>query len=103
MKMIKSILIATAIVLSSVPAAFAGAPGTGVSSASTIYGKFGCIERAKNKFFALGARSITSDNSFVWGYVGNSTVGVWCRGQEAIIVAAGDDYKSLRDEIQNAF
>lgn len=101
--MIKSILTATAIIFSSVPAAFAAAPGVGVSSASTIYGQFGCMERARNKFFAIGATGITSDNSSIWGYVGDSTVGVWCRGQEAIIVAAGDNYSNLRDEIKKAF
>ena len=101
--MIKSILTATAIILSSVPAAFAGPPGTGVSSVSTIYGQFGCMERARNKFFVIGATSITSDNSFIWGYVSDATVGVWCRGQEAIIVAAGDNYSNLRDEIKKAF
>jgi hypothetical protein len=101
--MIKSILTVTAIILSSVPSAFAAAPGAGVASASTIYGQFGCIERARNKFFALGATGITADNSIIWGFVGDSTVGVWCRGQEAIIITAGDNTANLRDEIKKAF
>jgi hypothetical protein len=103
MKMIKSVLTATAVILSSVPSAFAGAPATSITSASTIYGQFGCMERARNKFFALGATGITSDNSFIWGYVNDSTVGVWCRGQEAIVIASGDNATSLRDEIKKAF
>ncbi len=101
--MIKFILTATTILLSSTSAAFAGPPGAGVSAVSTIYGQFGCMERARNKFYAIGATAITNDNSVIWGYVNNSTVGVWCRGQEAVIVIAGDDVSNLRNEIKNAF
>jgi len=101
--MIKSILTATAFILASVPAAFAGPPGAAVASASTIYGQFGCMERARNKFYAVGATGITTDNSSIWGFVRDSTVGVWCRGQEAIIVTAGTDVTNLRDEIKSAF
>ena len=101
--MIKSILTASAIIFASASAAIAGPPGASVASASTIYGQFGCMERARNKFYAIGATSITSDNSSIWGYVGDSTVGVWCRGQEAIIITAGSNVTTLRDEVKKAF
>ena len=103
--MIKSILTAAAVMFVSVPAAFSATPATAIASADTPYGKFSCLERAKNKYYALNATSISysSGGSSIWGYVGNSTVGVWCRGPEAIIVVADGNASTLRDEIKTAF
>ena len=100
--MIKSILTSTAIILSSVPAAFAG-PAQSVMVVPTIYGKFACVERAKNKLAAISATSMSIDSDSVWGHYTNTSMGVWCRGQEAIIVVSGDNASAIRDEIKTAF
>lgn len=101
--MIKSILTTTAILLASSPSAFAGSPAIATSITATPYGKFGCLQRAMNKFYAIGATGMTSDSDSVWGYVNNnSTIGVWCRGSEAIIITAGDNSVNLRNEIKSS-
>ena len=100
--MIKSILASTAVVLASVPAAFAG-PGQAVVVVPTIYGKFACVERAKNKLAGISATSMTVDSDSVWGHYTNTSMGVWCRGQEAIILVSGDNASAIRDEIKTAF
>lgn len=101
--MIKSLLTTAAVVLTSIPA-FAGSPAIALSAVSTVYGKFGCVQRAQNKLFALGGTSINTSSNFVWGTVnGETTVGVWCRGSEAIITVSGDNASNVRDEIKTAF
>lgn len=101
--MLKSLLTTAAVVLTSVPA-LAGPPGATLSEVSTVYGKFGCIQRAQNKFFAMGATSIDVNSSSVWAFInGESTIGVWCRGSEAIISVSGTNITTLRDEIKTAF
>ena len=100
--MTKTILSTLAAVFTFTPAAFAG-PFTSVSSVPTIYGQFGCLQRAQTKLFVIGATGITNNNSSVWGNLGESTVGIWCRGDEALIVVAGGDVASLRTEIRSAF
>ena len=100
--MIKTILTSTAILFASVPAAFAG-PGQAVMVVPTIYGKFACVERAKNKLASISATSMTIDSDSVWGHYTNTSMGVWCRGQEAIILTAGENASAIRDEIKTAF
>jgi len=40
----------------------------------------------------------------VWANLDDFKIGVWCRGQEAIITVAGNgDTSALRDEIKTAF
>lgn len=99
--MIRSIL-ATAAVLTMSPASFAG-PAVSMSIVQTPYGQFGCMQRAQNKFFGIGATRIRSDVNSVWGHLNDTTIGVWCRGQEAFIVTAGDNVNEIRDEVRNAF
>jgi len=100
--MIKSILTSTAIILASTSSAFAG-PMIAVKSIQTIYGQFSCLQRAQNKLTAISATSMTANSSFVWGHYPKTTMGVWCRGQEAIIMVSGENADDIRDEIVSAF
>lgn len=101
--MIKALLATAVVALTSTPA-FAGPPGAAISALSTVYGKFGCVQRAQNKFFAIGATSIDVTSNSVWGHVnGETTAGVWCRGPEVIIFVSGFNSGSVRDEIKSAF
>jgi hypothetical protein len=103
--MIKSILTVSAIILSSVSSAFAG-PASRLNSVDTPYGQTVCMQRAKNQLFIMGATSITSNNVGIWGHIGDSVIGVWCRGAEAIIVVAGNNNSvldGLRDEVKGVF
>lgn len=83
---------------------FAG-PAAGISVANTPYGSFGCVQRAEMKFFSIGATNIQKPGgSVVWADLGETTVGVWCRGTEAIIVVAGGNQViDLKNEIKSAF
>ena len=103
--MIKSILTAAAVILASAPAAFSATPAIAIGVADTPYGQFSCLQRAKSKLYSLNATSISnsSNGNSVWGYVGESTVLVWCRGPEAIIITSDGSASSLRDEIKTAF
>ena len=101
--MIKSILASTTILLASVPAAFAGAPGVSITAVNTPYGQTTCMQRATNKFYVIGVTSIDISSANIWGYLNNSTLGVWCRGGEAIITVAGDNASTLRNEIKGVF
>jgi hypothetical protein len=101
--MLKSTLISAAVILTSIPSAFAAAPASVLSSVSTPYGTFGCIQRTKNKLYSMGATGMDVYPEFVWAFVGDSTVGVWCRGQEAIISVSGKGVVTLKDEMKTAF
>jgi hypothetical protein len=73
----------------------------------SVTNNIACRNVARNKFFELGARNMSSSGSNdQWGIVGNMNAVVWCRDNRAIIVAAGSDYeaaKELRDELSRAF
>ena len=66
-----------------------------------------CRNAARSKFFELGARGMSpSDNNSQFGIIGNNHAAVWCRGNRAFIVVAGQSYdavKEIRDTIQKAF
>ena len=104
--MIKSILAASAIVVAATTsAAFAG-PATRLNAVDTPYGQTVCMQRAKNKLFIMGVTGVTSNNVSMWGHIGESIIGVWCRGTEAIVVVAGNDNSvldGLRDEVKGVF
>lgn len=102
--MFKPALIASTIFLFFSSPALANPPSVSLGSALTPYGKFGCIQRAKNKFFSLNATDIDVNKNSVWAFLDNNTIGVWCRGDEAIISVSGDSNASiLKDEIKNVF
>jgi hypothetical protein len=102
--MLKSALISAAVILTSIPSAFAAAPGISLYSISTPYGTFGCIQRTKNKFYSMNATGMKVYPEAVWANLDDFKIGVWCRGQEAIITVAGNgDTSALRDEIKTAF
>jgi hypothetical protein len=100
--MIKSILVSTAIILTTATSALAG-PAAAVGARLTPYGQFGCIQRAQNKLFAIGATNITSSPDSIWADLGDNSIGVWCRGSEAIVVTAGPDSSTLRKEVGSVF
>lgn len=81
------------------------APGITVHSVSTPYGVFSCKQRAQVKLFSMGATKVSDLSSItIWGYVGDNTVGVWCRGSEGLVIVSGNsDIKSIRDEVMSAF
>lgn len=86
--------------------AMAASPSVSIQSVNTPYGTFSCKQRAQNKLFSMGATGVSnlSSGSIIWGYIGDNTAGVWCRGIEAIIVVSGtSDSGSIRDEISQAF
>lgn len=100
--MIKTILATAAIILNTTTSALAG-PAAAVGSRQTPYGQFGCMQRSQNKLFAIGATNITSGSDSVWADLGDNSIGVWCRGPEAIVVTAGPDSNTLRREVGSVF
>ena len=80
------------------------APGVAFRSVDTPYGQFGCLLRAENKLYSIGATSVNKTSNAVFGIVNNSRAAIWCRGAEAVIFVAGPgDSGPLREEIYNAF
>jgi hypothetical protein len=82
------------------------APYVSMAVVDTPFGSFACKQRAQNKMYAMGATRVSnlSSGSTIWGYIGEYSLGVWCRGQEAVIVVAGDsDTASIRDDLKTAF
>lgn len=85
-------------------AAFAQvAPGLAYRQVSTPYGTFGCMQRAENKFYSMGATAINKGNNYIFGAINDNRISVWCLGTDAFIVVAGSNVSPLRDEIYNAF
>jgi hypothetical protein len=97
--------------LALIGSAFAGgpalaAPDVYMKSIDTPFGTFACKQRAQNRLFAMGATGVSnlSSGNTIWGYLADNTVGVWCRGNEAIVIVAGNaDGKNIRDEVVSAF
>ena len=99
----------------SVPAAFAGMsafsngnnPPAMSLYAVNIANNIACRNKARSKYFELGARDMSRDDSNAqWGTVGSMQALVWCRDTQAIIAVSGVNYESvreLREEIQKAF
>lgn len=105
--MIKKIILAS---LASLPLLFAhsaeAAPRLGYGAVGTPYGLFGCRQRAESKLYSIGATGIqkTNNSNTTWAYLGNFSIGVWCRGDEAVILVSGDsDTMELINEIKSAF
>ncbi|MEY4332405.1 MAG: hypothetical protein RLZZ196_1143 [Bacteroidota bacterium] len=93
-----------AVIAASVTPAFASAPAASLGAAPTPYGQFGCLQRAQNKLFSIGATSINPSSSGVWAFLNNeTTIGIWCRGSEAIISVSGENASIIRDELRNTF
>lgn len=82
------------------------APDVSMAAVATPYGTFACKQRAQNKMYAMGATGVSSlsSGSTIWGYIGDNTVGAWCRGQEVVIVVTGEaDTSSIRSDLKTAF
>lgn len=108
MDIIKKALAASALTLAlASPAAAGTEPVLGFSTADTPYGAFSCKQRAEAKLFSIGATGIakSSGGQVLWAkYGGSFTIGVWCRGSEAVIIVAGDSNTTdIADEIRSAF
>lgn len=104
MKMIKTILTSTAILLASVPAAFAG-PTLAWSYKTIGYGQFACIQKAETKLYQMSASNVNRNNNInIFGDYPNTTIGISCRSNgEVVVTVAGNDAYLLRDEILNYF
>lgn len=70
---------------------------------ATGYGQFGCVQRALNRLYAIGATGVSSNNGGVWGTLGSTTAFVWCRGAEAITTAAGPQATAVADQLREVF
>lgn len=91
-------------VLSTLPAAAQGVPGLAWRYVPTGYGQLGCIQRAESKLYQIGATNVSRNNSVnVFGNLTNEKIGISCRGAEAVIIVAGDDPFTVRDEVYKAF
>ena len=105
--MIKSLLVA-AIVLAATPsfAQSVGVPSMSLGVAD-INSNISCRTKARAKYFELGARDMSPDDSnSQWATINSMKALVWCRGNQAIISVAGSSVSSiteLRDEILKAF
>lgn len=89
-----------------IPSIAEAAPRLGYGATGTPYGLFGCKQRAEGKLYSIGATGIqkTNNSNTVWAYSGNFSIGIWCRGDEAIIMVSGDsDTLDLINEIKAAF
>ena len=66
-----------------------------------------CRNAARSKFFELGARGMSpSDENAQFGIIGQNHGSVWCRGNRAFIVVAGQSFETvqeIRKEIAKAF
>jgi hypothetical protein len=66
-----------------------------------------CRAAARAKFFELGARGMSpSDENAQFGIIGQNHGSVWCRGNRAFIVVAGESFNTvqeIRKEIAKAF
>lgn len=104
--MLKNILTTTAasILMFPVTAFAQSAPNVAYRSVDTPYGQFGCLLRAENKLYSIGATTVQKTTNSIFGIVSNSRVAVWCRGADAIIFVAGPNSPAdIRDEVWNAF
>lgn len=114
--MIKSILIAVASAFVAAPAISVpisqaslsnDTPPSIVVSIVDTPSSFYCRTKARSKYFELGARDISNeDSNSQWAVVGRSRSLVWCRGTQAIVIVTGSNYTAideLRDELKKAF
>ena len=128
--MIKTILTATAIALTSTPVladtvqspkttqapsansfGFSSLGGT-TPPALTLYAisstsNISCRSKARSKYFELGATDMSKDTENAqWGTFGNIQALVWCRGPEAVISVSGRSFNAVvevKDELKKAF
>lgn len=102
MKNLQKVALTAAMLLSCATPALAG-PGLGYAVVGTPYGTFGCKQRAETKLFSIGATNI-SKGSTIWADYQDYTIGIWCRGSEAIIMVSGNSpVADLRNELKSAF
>jgi len=66
-----------------------------------------CRQRARAKYFELGARDMSKDTENAqWGTFGSVQALIWCRGNEAVISVAGRSFDAVvevKDELKKAF
>jgi len=104
--MIKQLLLGATILATATPSFALGAPVIS-AAVTTISSNVACRNKARSKYFELGARDMSNDTSNAqWATVGNMQAVVWCRDTQAVIAVAGGSFNAvgeLRDEISKAF
>lgn len=106
--MIKPLSIVATIILSATPsfAQSVGIPSMAVGVVD-IVSNISCRNKARMKYFEIGARDMSPDDSnSQWATIGSMKSFIWCRGNQAFVSVAGNNYNSvteLRDELRAAF
>lgn len=109
--MIKTILTAVAVALTSTPV-LAETSGDNTAPIMSLYStsivnNILCRNKARSKYFEFSARDMSaSDSNSQWATIGSLKAVVWCRDTQAIIAVSGFNYNSvveLRDEIVKGF
>jgi hypothetical protein len=105
--MFKKLLLGLAILGVSTPTFAQTSVATGSLTSSVISSNISCRNKARSKYFELGATNMSNPNdNDQWAIVNGMRTLVWCRNTEAIITVIGfnvDSLTELRDEIKKAF
>lgn len=67
------------------------------------YGVFACLQRAENQLYRMGAASVSRSDATIWGRLGETTIAVLCRNNEAITIGAGPEARFAVDQIRPIF
>lgn len=104
--MYRALLLSVAILGISSPS-FAQSVPTFATGVVNIGSNVACRNKARSKYFELGATSMSDSNSnSQWATINGMRTSVWCRETQAFITVAGFDTNAiveLRDEIQKAY
>lgn len=110
MKTLSKVMVAASIAIATMcasPASADDTPELGFTIVNTPYGAFGCKQRAEQKLFSIGATSLTKSAGLnvTWAkFQGTHSIGIFCRGSEAVIMVAGNgDTSDIRNELKSAF
>lgn len=86
---------------------FAQSVPTFATGVVNISSNVACRNKARSKYFELGATNMSDANAnSQWATINGMRTSVWCRETHAIITVSGFDVSAiteLRDEIQKAY
>ena len=104
--MIKQLVLGMAILGIASPS-FAQSVPTFASGVVNISSNVSCRNKARSKYFELGATNMSDANAnSQWAIINGMRTNIWCRENQAYITVAGFDVNAiseLRDEIQKAY